>query len=425
MVLLLCIVEQSNYGNHFILGFTQQYKSRLYNDYNEITITARFDATVTVTSLIIKDLINTKSIKAGEVFTFKVSATFRMNGTRIERKGIEIKSTADIAIIGANYVSGTADAFLALPTTTLGKTYVVATRLNSGTSSSEVNAGIISQRDGTEVTITLKTKRYFSYLGSSYTSGQSFTITLAKLETFHLVHNKDLSGTIITSSYPVAVLSGSPCGRVGSGCDHLVSFLLPVTKWGKEYILAPAMQSKSTGDFYRVFASQETMVKSRNLTENLCRGEYLEINLKQNELSSFVSCSKPCQVVQYLKGEPINKRPDPSSIILSSIEQFASNYKVVPLMKPNLTAHHITIIIEEKNKDALMLSKARNVEINWQKVNETKYVWGIHNITTATNVESFNGEKFGVIVAGYELSGRTSYGYPAGFNFPGGMLYFT
>ena len=158
MVLLFCIVSQSNYGNHFILGFTQQYKRRLYNDYNEITITARLDATVTVTSLIMGEIINTTSIKAGKVFTFKVSATFRMQGTRIERKGIEIKSTADIAVIGTNYVSATADAFLALPTTTLGKTYVVATRLNSGRSLHEVNAGIISQRDATEVTITLKTK---------------------------------------------------------------------------------------------------------------------------------------------------------------------------------------------------------------------------------------------------------------------------
>ena len=74
------------------------------------------------------------------------------------------------------------------------------------------------------------------------TSGQSFTITLAKLETFHLMHLHDLSGTCITSNYPVAVVSGSPCQDVGDGaCDHLVSFLLPVKKWGKQYILVPAM----------------------------------------------------------------------------------------------------------------------------------------------------------------------------------------
>ena len=345
-----------------------------------------------------------------------------MEGTRVERKGIEIKSTAKIAVIGANYALVSSDAFLALPTTTLGKNCVVATRLNSGTSQNLVNVGIISQRDGTTVTITLKTEGFFSYLGSHYTSGQSFTMTLNKLETFHLIHNKDLSGTIITSSYPVAVISGSPCENVGGAyCDHLVSFLFPVSKWGKEYILAPAMESKSTGDFYRVFASQKTMVKSRNLTANLCRGEYLEIDLKQNALSSFVFCSKPCQLIQYLKGKAIDQRPDPSSIILPSTEQFTSSYKVVPLMKPHLTAHYITIIIEEKNRDALIVDKTRNVNLNWHKVNETKYVSAIYNFTKTMDVESLADEKFGVIVAGYAILSSQSYGYSAGFNFPAGM----
>ena len=91
-----------------------------------------------------------------------------MEGTGIEKKGIEIKSTAEIAVIGTNYMRGSSDAFLALPETTLGKTYVVATRLNSdGFSQNLGNIGIISQRDATKVTITLKTKGYFRYLDSN------------------------------------------------------------------------------------------------------------------------------------------------------------------------------------------------------------------------------------------------------------------
>ena len=417
----LFIVYQSNYGSHFILGFTQQYSPELYHGYNEITIIARFDTKV---SLIMKDLLNTTSIKAGKVFTFTVPGSFRMARTGIEKKGIEIKSTAKIAVIGANYAFRTSDAFLALPTTTLGKTYVVATRLNSHglISTYEMNIGIISQRDGTKVTITLKTKGYFNYLNSTYTSGQSFTITLAKLETFHLIHNNDLSGTIVTSSYPVAVVSGSPCEAIGAGyCDHLVSFLLPAKKWGKQYILVPAIDSKSTGDFYRVFASQETMVKSRGLTTNLRRGEFLEINLTKNALSSLVSCDKPCQVVQYLKGAVLNRKPDPSTIILPSIEQFATSYKAVPILEREQFSNYIIIIIEEKSKDALKFNKTSDVKLNWQKVKDTEYAWAIHNISAPVDIESCNHDKkFGVIVAGYKLyDSRQSYGYPAGFTFPG------
>ena len=417
----LFIVYQSNYGRHFILGFMAQLRGSgiyYYSGYNEIAITARFDTVVTVSSLMMKDLLHTTSIKAGKVFNFTVPISFRMEGTRIEKKGIEIKSTAEIAVIGASYVPYSSDAFLALPTTTLGKTYVVATRLNTvGKSQNLVDIGVISQRNGTMVTITLQTKGYFGYLGSNYTSGQSFTITLAKLETFHLMHNHDLSGTFITSNYPVAVVSGSPCANVGHGgfCDHLVSFLLPVKKWGKQYILVPAIDSKSTGDFYRVFASQETMVKSRSLTANLSRGEFLEINLKNNAVSSFVSCSKPCQVVQYLKGSLLS---DPSSIILPSTEQFATSYKAVPILKSQITAHYVIIIIEEENKDALKLNKTSNVKLSWQKVNDTEYAWAIYNIDAPVDVESCNDTKFGLIVAGYGPNYR-SYGYPAGFKFSG------
>ena len=411
------VVYQSDYGSHFILGFTAQFYDGIYRTkgYNEIAIIARFDAKVTVTS-VMKDLLNTISIKAGKVFTLTVPRSYRMEETRIEKKGIEIKSTGEIAVIGANHAPGSSDAFLALPTTTLGKTYVVATRLNSGPSLNLVNIGIISQRDGTKVTITLKTKGYFRYLGFTYTNGQSFTITLAKLETFHLMHNNDLSGTIITSSYPVAVLSGSPCENIGfSYCDHFVSFLLPVKKWGKQYILVPAIDSKNTGDLYRDFASQETMVKSRGVTKSLRRGEFLEISLTKDALSSFVSCSKPCQVVQYLKSVVRRGEFDPSSIILPSTEQFATSYKAVPMMKQEQFVHYIIIIIEEKNKDALKLNKTSNVKLNWHKVDDKEYAWAIHNISESVDVESCKNEKFGVIVFGYTFP--KSYGYPAGFKF--------
>ena len=45
---------------------------------------------------------------------------------------MQIQSTANIAVIGINYVSGFSNSFLALPTSALGKTYVVSTRLNLG-----------------------------------------------------------------------------------------------------------------------------------------------------------------------------------------------------------------------------------------------------------------------------------------------------
>ena len=405
-------MDQSNYGSHFLIGFTQQLLRKNRRGFNEISITAQCDARITITSLMSKNPLQMISLKAGKVFNFKVSSSFRMNGTGVDNKGVQIQSTANIAVIGINYVRGSSDAFLALPTSALGKTYVVSTRLNLGYGRSLKlsNFGVISQRDGTKVSITLKTNGIVSYLDSKYGVGETFTVTLNKLETFHLTHGYDLSGTIINSNYPVAVLSGSPCENVGKSgyCDHLVSYLLPVEKWGKEYILVPAMKSATSGDFYRVFASQTTLVRSRHVTRMIYRGDFLEIGPCHNELSSFVLCSKPCQVVQYV-------RPyEPSSIVLPSTKQFATSYKVVPMAILNYT-HHIIIIIEEQHRGSLMVDEQSTTQFNWKNVKGTKYVWATYNMTRATDIESSNNVKFGVIVSGHRHP--ASYGYPAGFAF--------
>lgn len=51
----------------------------------------------------------------------------------------------------------------------------------------------------------------------------------------------DLSGTMITSTQKVAVLSGNIRTAVGDGSsrDHLVAQLPPVESWGKVYFTVP------------------------------------------------------------------------------------------------------------------------------------------------------------------------------------------
>ena len=230
-----------------------------------------------------------------------------MEGTGIEKKGIEIKSTAEIAVIGTNYMRGSSDAFLALPETTLGKTYVVATRLNSdGFSQNLVNIGIISQRDATKVTITLKTKGYFRYLDSN------LFLAVNRVKWFNT--------------------------------------------WKAQFLIAN-----------------------------------IELTLTHPALSYHQTSS------------------------LLPLIVYATRYKAVPILKRELTAHYIIIIIiEEKNKNALKLNKTSNVKLNWQKAIDTGCACAIYNIDASVDVESCNDIKFGVIVAGYRLNVSVrSCGFPA------------
>ena len=97
---------------------------------------------------------------------------------------------------------------------------------------------------------------------------------------------------------------------------------------------------------------------------------------------------------------------------------YATRYKAVPILKRELTAHYIIIIIiEEKNKNALKLNKTSNVKLNWQKAIDTGCACAIYNIDASVDVESCNDIKFGVIVAGYRLNVSVrSCGFPAAIN---------
>jgi hypothetical protein len=53
----------------------------------------------------------------------------------------------------------------------------------------------------------------------------------------------DLSGTVVTTDAPVAVLSSHACTRMPhslSACDHVEEFLAPSDRWGQAYSLVPA-----------------------------------------------------------------------------------------------------------------------------------------------------------------------------------------
>ena len=184
---------------------------------------------------------------------YRLPNGLKMQGTNIESKGIEINSTKDIAVFSLNHRQYIADGYLALPTNALGTVYIVASYQPT---SYTANFGIISVNDETNIRITLNTRGTVTYRGISYSKGSSFSITLDKLETFHMSHSYDLSGTIITASKPVSVISGDKCTHIGVGaCDMLTAFLLPVRNWGQEFVVATTgSMNKHVGDIFRVFA---------------------------------------------------------------------------------------------------------------------------------------------------------------------------
>ena len=408
----------TNHGKKFVIGFTGQYYSHK-SGFIKIGVVGHLDTNVTIiTQKSSSDLLNvTVYVKEGEFLEYRLPVSLRMSGKQYN--GVEISSTANISLICLDHhVTYGADAYLALPTIALGVSYVVASYQKYG-SYGKTKIGIVSAHDENDILIKPSKNALITYGGIKYDDGSSFHVFLDKLQSIELVSTTDLSGTIVFSSKPIFVTSSVDHARAGTSgnSDRLESSLLPVTQWGKQYILTPVgSMNKKQGDIFRIFAYYDyTIVKSGFGTKVLSSGTYAEIAVGKN-LTSFVNCSKPCQVVQYIRGESIGgKFADTSMTVLPSINKFLSYYRVVPSYASQFYSS-VTITIQEGYENDLYFDGVKMVNVIWRKITRTNYVWtviGMQETKIATFYHVSPDVTFGLLVFGWD--GVVSYFYPGGF----------
>ena len=389
-----------------------------HTGFNEVLISARADTYVNISlhrSYRRLPMVNNKYLKSGKFFKYRLSASVRMHSTKIQNLGVSVAASADVAVSCLNQGRYTADSYLALPTNVLGQIYVVASYAKS-------NVGIISSQDNTIVHI--KLNKLTRYKGRSYREGEKIMIKLNKLQTFHLDHDSDLSGTLIKANKPVAVLSGDKCAKINTRyCDHLVEFLLPVKNWGREFVVATTGKiDKNTGDIFRVFAYEnDTRVRSEYGDRVLKSGQFAEYRFGRQELSSLFQCSKPCQVVQYTTGYFNNRgrEVDSSMLIVPSVKHFLNRYKITQSSSGNryLYKHSITLLIKTSDRNGIVLNGMKATNLRWKNVDETKYSWTIFKMSRETEITHISQEaSFSVLMFGE--ADFESHGYPAGFNLP-------
>ena len=366
----------------------------------------------------------TVHIDEGGIFEYKLPTALRMHHSSFLQKGIEISSSRDISVFCLNYdgYNKAADGNLVFPTSTLGLVYVVASYRPY---SARANLAVISAHDNNKIFVFPKKNAVVYYRGIQYdgrTSTVYITQVLEKLDALYLSSASDLSGTLIISSKPVTVISGVERTGVFASYDFLEATLLPVSLWGYEYILtAVGAMDKIQGNVFRIFAYEnDTTVHGSDWTEVLSSGMYKELTLEKN-FASFIICSKPCQIVQYIKGEKINgKYAEPSMIVLPSVGQFLSYYHVV---LPLGSVYHdsITINIQKEYVNGLYMDGVKLNGLRWEKINGTKYVWTVISLSDPSTVTVYHASssvKFGLLVFGW--NSYESYAYAGGYNLRNG-----
>jgi IgGFc binding protein len=261
--------------------------------------------------------------------------------------------------------SFTADSSLLLPTSSLGVSYRVGGWPGwvAGTIGPFVT--VTGTAAGTQVSVTLSASAALNaggVIGNALSAGQSvaFTLGAGDVALLQAPDTADLSGSTITASAPVQVVSGSSCIQVPDGtsaCDHVEESELPVSAYGKHYVVPVPQGPKGDypGHAVRFYGLADATVLS--YPTGAPSGAPTVLSAGQVAFVSPVTASfevtgdKPFALKSYLFGGGLldpntaapNQLGDPSARTILPVEQYRQSYFVA--LPGVYTNSHLEVVL--------------------------------------------------------------------------------
>jgi hypothetical protein len=351
------------------------------------------------------------AVQANKVTTVTLPSSAQSLGTNnVAHLGVRVAAQNEITVYGLNQKQFTTDAFSALPVDILGLEYLTMSYQSTYTQYPS-QVAVVGVYDNTQVTITP------SAAATGRSAGVPFTITLNRQDTFQLTGSgtADLTGSIITASVPVAVMSGVDCANVPVGvvaCDHIVEMMPPVTTWGKSFLTVP-LATRLKGDVFRILASQDNTTVYLNgvLETTLNRGKFLE---KVLTARTQIEASAPVLVAQYSPGQSFdNVVSDPFMMLIPPTEQFLNQY-TLSTPATGFTANFVNIVVPSTAISSLRLDGASIDTTLFSSIGSSGFSGA--QVPVALGSHAIIGDvPFGIYVYGF--GSYDSYGYPGGMAF--------
>ena len=335
-----------------------------------------------------------------------------------QNKTIIVWSSDEVTVNVIDNILAGGDGFVVFPSNHLGKTYYVA---------SFQPAKSISSNDLPKPSFFCVSSLFANTLVNIRTpTGQVQSIVLAKHESYRFDggDNEDLSGSLVRSNTPIAVISGvfTRVPENAYGFDGLLEQLPPVSLWGNTFTLIP-YHSLNAGYIYRVFTMNisTTLTLADNRVIEIGPGiegavTYFEEDVSGNATVAF-SSDLPIMVAQYLKGFDSNdpKRGDPSMLIIPPTTSFSSNatFYVFDYSFDLKHKHYMNVLTECSNFKGLMLD---GKIINWiyMKTIDPVICYASHEVSTGHHYINHTNPMVTFYVSVYAISdGGSSYVYSA------------
>ena len=410
LMFLLCVYKseaQTNQGTDFYLGFMLNYSGapnlRVYVTGNSATT-----GTVEVPGI---GFSAPFVVTPGTITGITIPSSAESMGSNvIDNKGIHVTAADPVTVYGLNQIQFTTDAYLGLPATLLGTDHIVLGYTGGAGGPSEFQ--VVASQDDTQLTITPSAN------ASGHPAGTSFTVTLNRLQTYQLQSTSsatDLSGTLITSSHPIALFGGAVCTNIPStaytACDHVVEQIPATGAWGQNFLTVP-LATRTGGDTFRVIArDDDTVVKINGSTvATLARAHIYQAVLPSTSYN-VITTSGPALVAQYSNSTSYdNVTSDPFMMLVSPTEQFQASYTVTtPASTPVAFTNFINVVA--KTDETASCNVDGNAITNFVPIGSSGYSGakipvsiGTHNVGCPSGLGTYI----------YGFASYDSYGYPGG-----------
>lgn len=402
-------------GTEFYLAFQPNSPNYAYATDRSLSlfITGKQDTqgTVTIPGL---NFNQSFTILANQITTVSIPVGAQNLGENtITKLGVHITAQSEVTVCGLNRFKASADAFLALPVDVLGLEYLAMSYPGDSRYPSQV--AVVGAFDNTKVTITP------AGAANGHPAGVPFTVVLNRGDAYQIRGSgaADLTGTSITATAPVAVMSGAdsvdvPVGIPGS--DHLAEMMPPVASWGRSFLTLP-LATRINGDIFRILASQDgTEVRiNGSIVATLNRGKFLEVVLTT---ASLIEANAPIMLAQYCTSWYFDDElradldVDPSMMLIIPTEQFLNQY-TFNSPATGYATHFVNVVVPTAATSTLVLDGSPINASLFSQIGNSGFSGAQVPISAGKHAISGNVE-FGIYVYGYASGWGESYAYPGG-----------
>ncbi|XP_063448284.1 uncharacterized protein LOC134727823 [Mytilus trossulus] len=333
----------------------------------------------------------------------------------IENKGIHITSTVPITVYVFQTHKHSSDGYAAIPIKYMSTEYIVSSFTVWKHNERYYNSffGIVSLSEYTNVKVKLKMKQgTVQFNGKEFGNGKIIEIRMSAFQTLQLSHNYDISGTAVSSSKPIGVVSGNICNLVDNhACNHATEMILPINQLDNEFII-PIIQTRPKSTV-RLLSPGKGQIKvhheDRHYETQLNEGEYHD--LIHNDISVVQSIGNLLVTVFPHEAHGF----DSYMMTVYGINQYKSDYSFI--IPSNFSSFVSITFYGDDIRGFEIDGNGMKVHKKFQKiVHGKKYITFSYNITEgAHRINNYMGIRFGLWLYGNRFN--DGYGYPAGIAF--------